>query len=139
MQAKMRRNFAGSFSAHALSTGSWHLAPASRSDHPLEIFVRLDDAEAKRTFGAGPVLTELSIEWQASGAALLSMLNSGEVKSVEVQSAIVHEPLSSLYKSLPLGEFDDRARRFWRRVFFLVRIPGGRRLLGLLARRSRRA
>jgi hypothetical protein len=139
MQAKMRRNFAGSFGAHALAAGSWRLTPASRSDHPLEIFVRLEEAAAKRTFGAGPVLSELSIEWQASGGALLSMLNAGEVMSVEVQSAIVHEPLASLYRSLPLGEFDDRARRFWRRVFFLVRIPGGRRLLGFLARRSRRA
>jgi hypothetical protein len=36
-----------------------------------------------------------------------------------------------------LADFDARARRFWRRVFVLVRIPGGRRLLGMLARASR--
>jgi hypothetical protein len=38
---------------------------------------------------------------------------------------------------LPLVSFDDKARRFWRRVFRLVRIPGGRHLLGVLARRNR--
>ena len=32
----------------------------------------------------------------------------------------------------------SRARRFWRRVFRLVRIPGGRYLLGVLARRTAR-
>ena len=37
----------------------------------------------------------------------------------------------------PLAGLDEKARRFWRRVFRLVRIPGGRHLLGVLARRSR--
>jgi hypothetical protein len=54
-----------------------------------------------------------------------------------VQSAIVHQPLARLYDGLPLAEFDSKTRRFWGRVFTLVRIPGGRHLLGVLARRSR--
>jgi hypothetical protein len=54
-----------------------------------------------------------------------------------VRGAIVHEPLPKLYAELPLAGFDERARRFWRRVFRLVRIPGGRHLLGVLARRPR--
>ena len=53
------------------------------------------------------------------------------------QSAIVHEPLPHLYETLPLVRFDAKARRFWRRVFRLMRIPGGRHLIGALARRSR--
>ena len=52
-------------------------------------------------------------------------------------SAIVHEPLGHLYESLPLVKFDAKARRFWRRVFRLVRIPGGRYLLKFLARTSK--
>ncbi len=38
-----------------------------------------------------------------------------------------------LYDSLPLVKFDADARRFWRRVFGLVRIPGGRYLLKFLS------
>jgi hypothetical protein len=44
----------------------------------------------------------------------------------------VHEPLQDLYEGLPLASIDADARRFWRRVFRLVRLPGGRYLLRLL-------
>jgi hypothetical protein len=60
------------------------------------------------------------------------------VARVEAAAAIVHEPARNLYAALPLAEFDGRARRFWRRVFLLVRIPGGRSLLGILAHASRK-
>jgi hypothetical protein len=39
---------------------------------------------------------------------------------------------------LPLASIDADARRFWRRVFRLVRIPGGRYLLKVLTRARRR-
>jgi hypothetical protein len=42
-----------------------------------------------------------------------------------------------LYEALPLAGFDATARRFWRRVFLLVRLPGGRYLLRLIAQRKR--
>jgi len=45
---------------------------------------------------------------------------------------------TELYAALPLAQFDRRARRFWRRVFLLVRIPGGRSLLGMLTYVSRK-
>jgi hypothetical protein len=64
---------------------------------------------------------------------------SGErAVSVCAASAIVHEPLERLYESLPLASIDADARRFWRRVFRLVRIPGGRYLLKVLTRARRR-
>jgi hypothetical protein len=50
---------------------------------------------------------------------------------------IVHEPLGRMYESLPLAGIDANARRFWRRVFWLVRLPGGRYLLKLLTRGRR--
>jgi hypothetical protein len=56
---------------------------------------------------------------------------------VEAAAAIVHEPLGRLYESLPLANIDANARRFWRRVFRLVRLPGGRYLLKLLTRVGR--
>jgi len=38
----------------------------------------------------------------------------------------------------PLASIDADARRFWHRVFRLVRIPGGRYLLKLLTRSGKR-
>jgi hypothetical protein len=61
-------------------------------------------------------------------------MSGAKAASVEVTAAIVHEPLGNLYESLPLASIDANARRFWRRVFRLVRIPGGRYLLRLLTR-----
>jgi hypothetical protein len=132
MPPKMRRNFPGAFVAADLGGGSWRLAPPERTAHPVEILLRA----AGVPIGSGP-LTELSIEWQGA-RALISMLAAGRVLSVEAASAIVHEPLGSLYEGLPLAQFDRKARTFWRRVFLLVRIPGGRRLLRLLAHLSRK-
>jgi hypothetical protein len=69
---------------------------------------------------------------------MVTMTSAERRRSLEAQSAIVHEPQTRLYEALPLVVLDDKARRFWRRVFRLVRIPGGRHLLGILARRTRK-
>jgi hypothetical protein len=66
---------------------------------------------------------------------LLTMTSAEQQRTVKAQSVIVHEPLARLYEALPLATLDANARRFWRRVFRLVRIPGGRYLLGALVRR----
>jgi len=79
---------------------------------------------------------DLDIEWHAD-EAVLRFTSAGQARTLELQSAIVHEPVPRLYDALPLADFDAKARRFWSRVFRLVRIPGGRFLLGALARRSR--
>jgi hypothetical protein len=84
----------------------------------------------------GATLHELAIEWHGQ-RVLLSMTTAGGEAKVQARTAIVHEPLPDLHAALPLAQFDARARRFWGRVFVLVRIPGGRRLLGMLARASR--
>ncbi|HMH88482.1 MAG TPA: hypothetical protein VK523_07555, partial [Steroidobacteraceae bacterium] len=63
---------------------------------------------------------------------LLTFMSGDRVATVEAASAIVHEPLEHLYESLPLVSIDADARRFWRRVFRLVRLPGGRFLLRIL-------
>jgi hypothetical protein len=66
------------------------------------------------------------------------MTSAEQLRTIRAQSVIVHEPLARLYEALPLVTLDAKARRFWRRVFRLVRIPGGRHLLGALARFPRR-
>jgi hypothetical protein len=134
MSPKMRRNFSGVFITQDRGAGVWQLSRAA----PHEISVFLHDAErdAAAAFGAGP-LNDLGIEWHAD-KALLTFVSGGKVASVVAQSAIVHEPLGDLYDNLPLASIDADARRFWRRVFALVRLPGGRFLLRLLTRSGRR-
>jgi hypothetical protein len=130
MAPKLRRNFPGDFAAHDAGNGTWQLRRAA--PHALSVFLRETERGAARAFGEAPIV-ELGIEWQ-DGKALLTFMSGGRVESVEAASAIVHEPLEHLYESLPLVSIDANARRFWRRVFRLVRIPGGRFLLKLLTR-----
>jgi hypothetical protein len=52
-------------------------------------------------------------------------------------SVFIHTPKTRLYENLPLASFDRDAQRFWKRVFRLIRIPGGRLLLGAITRRRR--
>ena len=130
MGSKMRRNFSGSFMAQDRGNGAWQLARAA--PHELDVFLREAEPRATQAFGKA-LIVDLGIEWHAE-KALLTFLSGGEVASVEASSAIVHEPLGTLYDSLPLASIDANARRFWRRVFRLMRIPGGRYLLKVLTR-----
>ena len=132
MKPKMRRKLPGTFLAQDLGEGAWRL---SRSDAaPIDVFLRgaQSGSEALRS----PSVRDIGIEWQAA-TVVLTMTSAEQPRIITAQSAIVHEPLGRLYEALPLVSFDAKARRFWRRVFRLVRIPGGRYLLGALARRNR--
>jgi hypothetical protein len=122
MGPKMRRNFSGAFVAHDRGDGTWQLTRAA----PHEMAVILRDAErrAAHAFGAAPLL-DLGIEWYPE-KVLLTFISGNRVATVEATIAIVHEPLRHLYES------------FWRRVFRLVRIPGGRYLLKVLTRPGKR-
>lgn len=133
MKPKMRRNLPGTFLTRDLGVGAWRL---SRSEPaPIEVFLRGAEPQAAEVFRSSTVF-DLDIEWCAQ-AVVLTMTSAARRRTIKVQSAIVHEPLAHLYEALPLISLDEKARRFWRRVFRLVRIPGGRFLLGVLARRSR--
>lgn len=134
MSAKMRRNYSGAFLVQRRGEDAWQLSRAA--PHEMTVFLRDAEPGAAQAFGIGPI-AELGIEWQA-GKALLTFLAGDKVASVEAASAIVHEPLAHLYESLPLAGIDADARRFWHRVFRLVRIPGGRYLLKLLTRSGKR-
>jgi hypothetical protein len=133
MNEKKRRNFSGAFLPQDRGGGAWQLSRAV--PHEAEVFLQGAERGAARAFGATPVM-DLCVEWNAE-TALLSCKSGGKVATVVAASAIVHEPLTQLYDSLPLVKFDASARRFWRRVFRLVRIPGGRYLLKFLTRSPR--
>jgi hypothetical protein len=81
----------------------------------------------------------LGIEWPDGGGAIISIALPSQTVTVQVKSAFVHEPRPGIYGELPLGRLDARTMRFWRRVFGLVRLPGGQFLLGWLAARKRQA
>jgi hypothetical protein len=134
MNSKMRRNLPGTFVTRNLGVGAWQL---SCSDiKPIDVFLRGADPDAADILSS-PGIRDIDIEWQAA-AVMVTMTSAERRRSINAQTAIVHEPQTHLYETLPLVTLDDKARRFWRRVFRLVRIPGGRHLLGILARRSRK-
>jgi hypothetical protein len=130
MNPKMRRNFSGEFLAQDMGKGVWRLARTS--PHPIAVILQGAERGAAQIFNAAPV-GNLGIEWHAE-MALLSFMSGDRVETVESASVIVHEPLGHLYETLPLASFDAKARRFWGRVFRLVRLPGGRYLLKFLGR-----
>jgi hypothetical protein len=81
----------------------------------------------------------LIIDWLDGGDATLSLGLPSQIVTAPVKSAFVHEPRPMLYGALPMAQLDARTMRFWRRVFALVRLPGGPWLLGWLSKRTRRA
>ena len=134
MIPKMRSHFEGEFSAHDLGKRVWRLT--RNTPQRTELIIQGARGAAQhspaRAFGTEAV-SNLAIEWH-SDMALLSFLSGDRVETVEAANVMVHEPLPHLYDGLPLGEFDQKAKTFWRRVFRLVRFPGGRYLLRFLAR-----
>jgi hypothetical protein len=134
MSAKMRRNFSGTFLPLERGHGAWRLSRAA--PHEADVFLRDAEHGAASAFGNLP-LVDLGIEWRDE-TALLTFMSGDRVASVKAASVIVHEPLGRLYESLPLVSIDADARRFWRRVFGLMRFPGGRYLLKLFTRPARR-
>jgi hypothetical protein len=128
----MRCNLPGTFLTRNLGQGRWRL---SRGEpEPVEVLVQGVAPPAE----SSPALevSDIDIEWRAD-SVWLRFISEGRPIAVQAQGAIVHEPLPRLYAALPLARLEEPGRRFWRRVFRLVRIPGGRYLLGFLARRTR--
>ena len=133
MKQKLRRQFPGEFTTRQLANGAWRLSRIEPT--PVDIFLRNTRSAAVEVLRPRTV-NDVEIDWGA-GPAVLTLTSAGRRTAIESQSVIVHEPLAHLYDALPLAVLDGKARRFWRTVFRLIRIPGGRHLLGVLARRMR--
>jgi hypothetical protein len=130
MNMKTERSFRGEFSARDMGSRVLIVAePGGAEIHLIGV-----EPEAARLI-AGARATRVALRWMGDGV-LATLITAAGAKEVKARAATVHEPLPRLYESLPLARLDGRAKRFWRRVFLLVRIPGGRRLLGLVARRA---
>ncbi len=130
MKPKLRRHLPGRFLSRESKEGAWRLSRSGAE--PVDVFLLGVDPRAAELLRA-PQLADIDIEWH-TGVVALTMTSEGRRRSIQTRSAIVHEPLARLYGALPLAALDAKARRFWRRVFRLVRIPGGRYLLLAMAR-----
>lgn len=129
----MTRTLTGGFRAQDLGAGAWQLTTGAAGGP--QIYVRGAEPGAAHSM-RGVSSSAVAVEWRNDGV-LVTLTSSAGTRRLTARSAIIHEPLPGLYAGLPLASFDGDARRFWRRVFRLVRIPGGRHLLGLIARRAR--
>ena len=96
------------------------------------------DSMMRVNFMAGAAIAKVAVVWRGDGVEITLTTAKG-VRTLRAATAIVHEPMPRLYERLPLTGFDSDARQFWNRVFRLIRIPGGRYLLGFIARRNRGA
>jgi hypothetical protein len=132
MGKNVERTLNASLAARELAPGTWCLSSSAADG--IEIILRGVNPEAHAAL-KDIRATQAVVEWQGRGARV-TLSTAGGMTQIHARTVILHEPRPGLYEALPLARFDAAARRFWRRVFWLVRIPGGRRLLGLVARRS---
>jgi hypothetical protein len=132
MSNNVERTITASLTARELAAGVWQLSSGEAGG--IDIILRGTDPEARAAL-EGTRASKAVLAWQRNGA-LVTLTAAGGTRQVRARTVILHEPRAQLYDGLPLVRLDDAARRFWRRVVWLVRIPGGRRLLGLVARRS---
>jgi hypothetical protein len=132
MSKNVERTINASLTARELAPGIWCLSSGGADG--IDIILRGASPESHAAL-KDIRATKAVIEWQGRGARV-TLSAAGGTTQIPARTVILHEPRPLLYDALPLARFDAAARRFWRRVFWLVRIPGGRRLLGLVARRS---
>lgn len=132
MNTKTERTLTGAFRAAHLGADAWKLTTGAPGSAEIHLSGVDDDAFAALE-GAAP--NAVRIAWSAAGAVvtLIAPRTSAQFRS---RTATIHEPRPQLYQGLPLVVLDDKARRFWRRIFRIARIPGGRRLLRWIAQRT---
>jgi len=132
MSRNVERTISGPLTAREAPPGVWRLSSAAAGG--LDIILRGVDPDARAALSESHSARAM-VSWQAGGA-VVTLIGAGGTRLVRARTVILHEPRAGLFDGLPLVTLDAAAKRFWRRVFWLVRIPGGRRLLGLVARRS---
>jgi hypothetical protein len=129
----VRRLVTGPFRGQPRGSGTWLV----RGDIPggVEIHLFGADGNAAAALSASSIAS-VELDWRDDGVIVTALADAG-VKDFRARNAILHEPCAPLYDALPLVVPSAAAKRFWRRMFLLVRIPGGRHLLRFIARRSR--
>ncbi|MGA2189644.1 MAG: hypothetical protein ABSH33_14015 [Steroidobacteraceae bacterium] len=129
----VQQSVAGPFYARHLGSGVWQLTTGVPAGPEIFLCGARPDEPGLLS---GESITALGVEWRADGVRV-ALSGAHGVRHLSAGSAIVHEPAPRLYEAVPLAVLDAEAKRFWRRVFWLMRIPGGRLLLRFLARGGR--
>lgn len=128
----MRRTLAAPLRSLDLGGGLWELTTAAPD--AAQVYLKLGSGT-----NCAPLqqqaIRRLDLEWHAVGVSV-RVTGADAAGVLEAVTVIIHEARAHLYAGLPLADFDAKARQFWRRVFLLIRIPGGRRLLRVIARRK---
>jgi hypothetical protein len=133
MNTKIERTLAGAFRATHLAADTWRLTTGAAD--AAEIYLSGVERDALAALN-GPTPSAVSVAWSAAGATV-TLISPGARLQFKSRTATIHEPRPQLYQGLPLVLLDNAARRFWRRVFLIARMPGGRRLLRWIAQRRR--
>src|ERR1700677_2434808 len=133
MNTRIERTLTGAFRATHLAADTWQLK-AGVAGSP-EIYLSGVDRDAFAALD-GSTPSAVTVAWSAAGATV-TLISPGASTQFRSRTATIHEPRPQLYQGLPLVVLDDAARRFWRRVFLIARLPGGRRLLRWIAQRAR--
>lgn len=128
------RTLTGAFRATHLAADTWQLSTGVAG--AAEIYLSGVDRDASAML-VGSMASAVTLAWSAAGATV-TLTTPGATTQFSSRTATLHEPRPQLYRGLPLVILDNAARRFWRRVFLIARIPGGRRLLRWIAQRTRR-
>jgi len=133
MTSMPQRTLSGPIQAEHLGGGLWQLTAGAAA--AVRVYLRVPAGGRTVALAERPI-QRIVLQWRDDGVTVRVTGAAGE-GVVEASTAVIHEARQGLYDALPLADFDGRARRFWRRVFLLIRIPGGRYLLHLIARRRR--
>ncbi len=128
----LQRGLQGEFRLKIVSKDCWRIDNLALPHESL--WLRGVEAQAAPV---PPRFDRLDVVWRRDGRIDATLAAGGDALTVGASAALLHEPRERLYDSLPLPVYTRQIARFWRRVFRLVRIPGGRVLLTWLARRSR--
>jgi hypothetical protein len=134
MNTRIERTLTGAFRATRLAADTWQFTTGVAGS--AEIYLCGVDRDAFAALESSTP-SAVTLAWSAAGATV-TLISPGASTQFRSRMATIHEARPQLYQGLPLVILDDAAKRFWRRVFLIARIPGGRLLLRWIAQRTRR-
>jgi hypothetical protein len=129
----LQRSLSGEFHVEVLGPDTWWVT----NQRPPGQCLLLRRVEASDPLQAPGVAQRISVTWNGSAPVAVAFTRDEQTMTVVAGAVFLNEPAAAVYAGLPLPAFTSTMRRFWRRVFRLVRIPGGRWALGWLSRRRR--
>jgi hypothetical protein len=128
--------WSGAFSAQQRGERIWVISGTDpAAGEPARVDVHLIGAALEPEL-VSATFDRIEIAWTAD-AAEVALRQGAATVGLRARAAFVHQERPRLYADLPLEVFGPRSRTFWRRVFLVVKIPGGRTLLNYIARRAR--